>query len=61
MATQSILKNITITEKAAAELFIDAMEKAAEAAEAAEASQIHLIEAEDLTKDELKKFKGRIQ
>ena len=42
MATQSILKNITITEKAAAELFIDAMEKAAEAAEA---SQIHLIEA----------------
>ncbi len=55
MATQSILKNITITEKAAAELFIDAMEKAAEA------SQIHLIEAEDLTKDELKKFKGRIQ
>lgn len=47
MATQSILKNITITEKAAAELFIDAMEKAAEAAEA---SQIHLIEAEDLTR-----------
>lgn len=53
MATQSILKNITITEKAAAELFIDAMEKAVEAVEA---SQIHLIEAEDLTKDELKKF-----
>ena len=56
MATQSILKNITITE--AAELFIDAMEKAAETAET---SHVHLIESEDLSQDELKKFIGRIQ
>lgn len=58
MATQSILKNITITESTAAELFIDAMEKAAETAET---SHTHWIESEDLSKDELKKFTGRIQ
>ncbi len=50
MATQSILKNITITESTAAELFIDAMEKAAETAET---SHVHLIESEDLSQDEL--------
>ena len=58
MATQSILKNITITESTAAELFIEAMEKAAETAET---SHVHLIESEDLSQDELKKFIGRIQ
>ena len=58
MATQSILKNITITESTAAELFIDTMEKAAETAET---SHVHLIESEDLSQDELKKFIGRIQ
>lgn len=58
MATQSIMKNITITEQAAAEIFISAMEKAVEAAET---SIHHHIESEDLSKDELKKFLGRIQ
>lgn len=58
MATQSIMKNITITEPTAAEIFIRAMEKAAEAAET---SISHQIESEDLSKEELKKFSGRIQ
>lgn len=58
MATQSIMKNITINEPTAAEIFISAMEKAAEAAET---SIPHYIESEDLSKDELKKFLGRIQ
>ena len=58
MATQSILKNITITEQAAAEIFINAMEKAVETAETA---NHHYVESEDLSKDELKKFLGRIQ
>lgn len=58
MATQSIMKNITITEPTAAELFISAMEKAAETAET---SDYHDVESEDLSKDELKKFLGRIQ
>ena len=58
MATQSIMKNIMITEPATAEIFISAMEKAAEAAEI---SIAHEINSEDLSKDELKKFTGRIQ
>lgn len=58
MATQSIIKNITITEPEAAELFISAMEKAAEAAKT---SVQRYIEAEDLSKDELKKFMWRMQ
>lgn len=57
MATQSILKNITINGPTAAEIFINAMEKAAEAAET---SSHHYVESEDLSKDELKKFLGRI-
>lgn len=60
MATQSILKNITITEPTAAEIFISAMEKAAEASEIAETSGSFDIVAEDLSKDELKKYSGRI-
>lgn len=58
MATQSIMKNINITEPAAAEILINAMEKAAEVAEN---SIPYHIESEDLSKDELKKFLGRIQ
>ena len=58
MATQSILKNITITEPTAAEIFIEAMEKAVETAETA---NHHYVESEDLSKDELKKYLGRIQ
>ncbi|MCM1233065.1 MAG: hypothetical protein NC489_23320 [Ruminococcus flavefaciens] len=58
MATQSIMKNINITESAAAEILINAMEKAAEVAEN---SIPYHIESEDLSKDELKKFLGRIQ
>lgn len=54
MATQSILKNITITEPTEAEIFISAMEKVAEASEIAETSSSFDIESEDLSKDELK-------
>lgn len=55
MATQSILKNITITEPTAAKIFISAMEKAVEA------SSPFDIESEDLSKDELKKYLVRIK
>ena len=58
MATKSIMKNIMITEPAVAEIFISAMEKAAEVAET---STVQDIDSEDLSKDELKKFMGRIQ
>lgn len=57
MATQSIMNNINITEPAA-EIFINAMEKAVEVAEN---SIPYHIESKDLSKDELKKFLGRIQ
>ena len=53
MATQSILKNIVITEPNAAEAFINAIEKAADAANH---SNQHTVESEDLSGEALKKF-----
>lgn len=58
MATKSIMKNITITEPTTAEIFISAMEKAAEVAETSIVPDIY---SEDLYKDKLKKYMGRIQ
>ena len=53
MATQSILKNIVITEPNAVEAFINAMEKAADTADH---SNPHTVESEDLSGEALKKF-----
>ena len=55
MATQSIMKNIVITEPNAAEIFIDALEKAAETAETSISNN---IEYEDIKGEEIKKFLG---
>lgn len=57
MATQSILKNIVITEPAAAELFIDALEKAADVAET---SDLHDIECENIKGNDIKTFLGAL-
>lgn len=56
MATQSILKNIVITEPDAAEIFINALEKAAETAETS--IPHNNIEYEDVTGEDIKKFLG---
>lgn len=53
MATQSILKNIVITEPNAVEAFISAMEKAADAADH---TNQHTVESEDLSGEALQKF-----
>lgn len=58
MATQSILKNITITDLDDAEMLISAMEKAMNTADD---SNSQFIESEDLSGEELKKFWGRMQ
>lgn len=55
MATQSIMKNIVITEPNAAEIFVGALEKAAETAET---STSNPIEYEDVKGEEIKKFLG---
>lgn len=55
MATQSIMKNIVITEPNAAEIFINALEKAAETAETSISNN---IEYEDVKGEEIKKFLG---
>ncbi len=57
MATQSILKNIVISEPKTAELFINALE---EAAEIAEASALHDIECENIKGNDIKKFLGAL-
>ena len=51
MATQSIFKNIVINDPNAAEIFVSAMEKAADAAEH---SHMHTVESEDLSGESLK-------
>lgn len=56
MATQSIMKNIVITEPEAAEIFINALEKAAEAAEISDTD--NNIEYEDVQGEGIKKFLG---
>jgi len=58
MATQSIMKNIVISEPQAAEAFICALETAAEIAET---SVIHNIETEDLSAEDLKRYYGVIK
>lgn len=55
MATQSIMKNIVITEPNAAEIFINALEQAAETAEA---SSLDNIQYEDVKGEDIKKFLG---
>lgn len=55
MATQSIMKNIVISEPKAAEIFVDALEKAAKAAKH---SRFHEVDSQDLTKDDLKNYFG---
>lgn len=55
MATQSIMKNIVITEPNAAEFFINALEKAAETAETSISNN---IEYEDIKGEEIKEFLG---
>ena len=55
MATQSIMKNIVITEPNAAELFINALEKASETAET---SIPNNIKYEDVKVEYIKKFLG---
>lgn len=55
MATQSIMKNIVINEPGAAEIFINALEKAAEAAETSISQN---IEYEDVKGEDIKKFLG---
>lgn len=55
MATQSIMKNIVITEPNAAEMFISALEKAAETAETSTSDN---IEYEDVKGEDIKKFLG---
>lgn len=56
MATQSIMKNIVITEPNAAEKFISALEKAAEAAETS--AYYDNVEYEDIKGEEIKRFLG---
>ena len=56
MATQSILKNIDITDPNAAEILISAMEKAAKAAETS--LPHNNIEYENVTGDNIKKLLG---
>lgn len=56
MATQSIMKNIVITEPKAAEIFITALEKAAEAAETSVSHS--RTEYEDVTGKNIQKFLG---
>ncbi|MDE6635738.1 MAG: hypothetical protein K2K09_03920, partial [Lachnospiraceae bacterium] len=55
MATQSIMNNIVITEPNAAEMFISALEKAAETAETSTSDN---IEYEDVKGEDIKKFLG---
>lgn len=55
MATQSIMKNIVINELNAAEIFINALEKAVETAETSISNN---IEYEDIKGEEIKKFLG---
>lgn len=55
MATQSIIKNIVITEPNAAEIFINALEKAAEVAET---SILDNMKYEDVKGKDIKKFLG---
>ncbi len=55
MATQSIMKNIVITDPNAAEIFINALEKAAENAES---SIFNHVEYEDIKGENIKKFLG---
>jgi hypothetical protein len=55
MATQSIMKNILITDSKAAEFFIDAVEKAAEASET---STPHQVDSEELKGEDIKEFLG---
>ena len=56
MATQSILKNIDITDPNAAEILISAMEKAVKAAETSLSH--NNIEYEDVTGDNIKNLLG---
>lgn len=55
MATQSIMKNIVITDPNAAEFFISALEKAAETSEPSAANP---VEYEDIKGEDIKKFLG---
>ena len=55
MATQSIMKNIVITEPNAAEIFVNALEQAAETAET---SSLNNIQYEDVKGVDIKKFLG---
>ena len=55
IATQSIMKNIVITEPNAAEIFINALEKASENAET---SLSNNVEYEDVKGENIKKFLG---
>ncbi|MBD5493335.1 MAG: hypothetical protein HDR12_02855 [Lachnospiraceae bacterium] len=55
MATQSIMKNIVITEPNAAEIFVNALEQAAETAET---SSLNNIQYEDVKGEDIKKFLG---
>ncbi len=57
MATQSIIKNIVITEPIAAEVFINALEKAANTAET---SVCDHIEYEDVKSEDIKNFLGAL-
>lgn len=58
MATQSIINNIVITESKAAEVFISAMEKAAEVAES---SVIHdSIAYKDVIGEDIQDFLGSL-
>lgn len=58
MSTQSIMKNIVINEQKAAEIFINALE---EAAQSAETSIPYHIDSEDLSKNDLKKYQEAIK
>lgn len=58
MATQSIMKNIVITDPEAAEMFVNAMEQAAQTAES---GVPYKMESRDLSADELKKYFGAIK
>ena len=55
MATQSIMKNVVITDPRAAEILINALEKAAETAET---SNTNNVEYEDIKGEDIKKFLG---
>lgn len=58
MATQSILKNIVINNPADAEIFVSAMERAADASEH---SPTHTMNDKDLSGESLKNFLRNIK